>query len=326
MMLSRVADSLYWMARYLERAEHMARVLDVQLHIALDVAPHTASLGWICLLNSLRFEMPAEISADARAVTNALAFDPASPCSIVSCVGQARENARQIREQIPTEMWEELNNLYLSMRDMNTDRLWAAGPHAFFRGVQRGAQLVAGLSDSALNHGEGWQFIRLGRYLERAIVLAWLLDSHFGMRGAGDDREATPSDFVAWAGLLRTCSAYEAYCRVHTVELQPRRILDFLLLNVEFPHAVRFCARQIDKAVTGIAGWTGTAHVAPACRLAGRLNADLAYGTIDEVLAGDLGAYLNSVVRSGAAVHDAVYNQYISYTVDAVLQGELVEA
>jgi len=324
MMLSRVADSLYWMARYLERAEHMARVLDVQLHIALDVAPHTASLGWICLLNSLRFEMPAELSADSRAVTSALAFDPNSPCSIVSCVSQARENARQIREQIPTEMWEELNHLYLSMREMNTDRLWATGPHAFFRDVQRGAQLVAGLSDSALNHGEGWQFIRLGRYLERAVVLAWLLDSHFGMRGA--DREATPTDFVAWAGLLRTCTAYEAYCRVHTVELQPRRILDFLLLNVEFPHAVRFCARQIDKAVTGIAGWTGTSHVALAHRLAGRLNADLAYGTIDETLAGDLGIFLGDIVATCTMIHDAVYDQYIGYTVDAVLQGELVEA
>ena len=122
------------------------------------------------------------------------------------------------------------------------------------------------------------------------------------------------------------CTAYEAYCRVHTVELQPSRILDFLLLNVEFPHAVRFCARQIEKAVRGIVGWTGSAHTASACRLAGRLHADLSYGTIDEIISGDLGTFLNNVVSMSAAVHDAVYNQYISYTIDSVLQGELVKA
>ncbi len=326
MMLSRVADSLYWMSRYLERAEHTARLLDVQLHIALDVAPHTATVGWFCLLNSLRFEMPAEVAADAGAVTRALAFDPHNAGSIVACVGQARENARQIREQIPSEMWEEINNLYLAVREMSIDRLWQSGPHAFFHSVQRGAQLVAGLSDSAMNHGEGWQFIRLGRYLERAIALAWLLDSHFGIKGADALVEATPSDFVSWAGLLRMATAYESYCRVHTVELQPRRILDFLLLNVEFPHAVHFCARQVDKAITGIAGWTGTSRTAQGHRLAGRLNADLAYDTIDEVLANDLDKCLNKVVTTLAAVHDAVYNQYIGYTVGAVLQGELAGA
>ncbi len=326
MMLSRVADGLYWMSRYLERAEHMARALDVQLHIALDVSPQTASVGWIALLNSLRFELPMEMSTDARAITEALAFDRSNASSIVSCVEQARENCRQVREQIPTEIWEEINRLYLSVRDMNIDRLWHAGPHPFFRGVQRGAQLVAGLSDSAMNHGQGWQFIRLGRYLERSVLLSWLLDAHFGLRGVGVDGEAVSEDFVGWAGVLRTCTAFEAYCRVHTVELQPRRILDFLLLNAEFPHAVRFCTAEIEAAVSGIAEWTGTSHSARTRRLAGRLGAELGYVTIQEILTGDLSTFLSGIVVRCQSIHDEVYTRYIGYTVDAVLQGQLVES
>lgn len=326
MMLSRVSDSLYWMSRYLERAEHLARALDVQLNIALDVAPHTASMGWVCLLHSLKLEMPAEAISDSRAITEYIAFDRNNQTSIVSCVESARENSRQIREQIPSEMWEEINRLYLFMREMDIDRLWDAGPHPFFRGVQRGAQLIAGLSDAAMNHGEGWEFIRLGRYIERAILLAWVLDSHFGFKGVGGEGEAMPEDFVTWASVLRTCTAFEAYCRIHTVELQPRRILDFLLLDAEFPHAIRFCAREIEQSVAGIANWTGTAHSAIAKRLAGRLSSDLAFGTMEEILAGNLDQFLNIIVDRCAGIHNAVYDRYISYTVDAVLQGQLVES
>lgn len=326
MMLSRVADSLYWMSRYLERAEHLARALDVQLNVALDVSQHTASMGWVCLLHSLRFEVPAEQITDTRAITEFIAFDQNNTSSIVSCIAMARENSRQIREQIPSEMWEEINRLYLSMREMSIDRLWDAGPHAFFRSVQRGAQLVSGLSDSAMNHGEGWQFIRLGRYIERAVLLAWVLDAHFGLKGIGAEGEALSEDFVTWASVLRTCTAFEAYCRIHTVELQPRRILDFLLLDSEFPHAVGFCAREIDQAVTGICTWTGTTQLTRAKRLSGRLIADLAYCTMDEVLTGDLGGFLRRIVEQCSGIHGAVYDKYIGYTVDAVLKGELVES
>jgi uncharacterized alpha-E superfamily protein len=326
MMLSRVADCLYWMSRYFERAEHTARAIDVQLNLALDEAPWSASIGWVCLLNGLRAELPMEMCADARAATNALVFDRCNPSSIVSCVGAARENARQVRESLTSDMWEEINRLYLSIRDMNNDRMWDAGPHAFLHGVQRGAQMLAGVADSTMNHGEGWQFIRLGRFIERTMSVAWLLEAHFGMKGTVTSIEPSPDDFVAWAGLLRMCTAFEPYCRIHTVELRPKWILQFLLLDREFPHSVRFAAQQVDASITALADWTGTPRTAAVKRLAGRLAAQLHYATIEEVVADDLTGYLQGVVNHCGQIHEALYRQYISYAVDAVLRGETVEA
>jgi uncharacterized alpha-E superfamily protein len=326
MMLSRVADCLYWMSRYLERAEHTARAIDVQLNLALDEAPWSASIGWVCLLNSLRTDLPMDIYVDARAATNALAFDRNNPSSIASCIANARENARQIRESVTSDMWEEINRLYLSIRDMNIDRLWDAGPHAFLRSVQRGAQMFCGVADSTMNHGEGWQFIRLGRFLERAMSLAWLLEAHFGMKGTVTSLEPSPDDFVAWAGLLRMCSAFEPYCRMHTVELRPQWILQFLLLDAEFPHSVRFAARQVEESVCALADWTGAPRTAAVQRLAGKLAAQLSYATIDEVLSADLTDYFQGIVGCCAEIHHALYCQYISYTVDAALRGETVGA
>ena len=325
-MLSRVADSLYWMSRYLERAEHMARAVDVQLHLALDEAPSMASMGWVCLLGGLKADLPAHLCTDDRAVTNALTFDRQNPSSIVSCIGQARENARQIREQISSDIWEELNRLYLSVKAMDIDRMWKSEPHVFLHSVQRGAQLLAGVADSTINHGEGWQYIRFGRFLERAMSLAWLLDAHFGVRGIEMEESPTPEDFVAWSGLLRACSAFEPYCRVHTVELRPRQILEFLLFDPEFPHSVRFCACQMEHAIDAVAQWTATPRDALVRRIVGKLHAGLGFGCLDEVFAGDLSEYLLNIIKQCFAVNDAVYRRYISYPVDAALRGEFVES
>jgi uncharacterized alpha-E superfamily protein len=325
-MLSRVADSLYWMSRYLERAEHMARAIDVQLHLALDEAPSMASMGWVCLLGGLRADLPAELCSDDRGVTNALTFDRANPSSIVSCIASARENARQIREQITSDIWEELNQLYLSVKSMNIEWMWQSEPHAFLRSVQRGVQLLAGVADSSMNHGEGWQYIRLGRFLERAMSLAWLLDAHFGVRGIEMEAEPTAEDFVAWSGLLRTCSGFEPYCKVHTVELHPRRILDFLLFDAEFPHSVRFCAAQLESSIEAIAALTATPRDALVRRTAGRLHAGLGFGSLEEVFSSDLTAYLMNIVKQCFAINDAIYRRYISYPVDAALRGQFVES
>ena len=157
-MLSRVADSLYWMSRFLERAEHTARAIDVQLQVALDEAPASASMGWVCLLNSLRTELPAELCSDDRAISSALLFDRANPSSVISCVELARENARQIREQITSDVWEEINRLYLSVREMDIDGVWREGPHGFLRRIQRGAQLLAGVRTRRARHRRRPQF------------------------------------------------------------------------------------------------------------------------------------------------------------------------
>jgi uncharacterized alpha-E superfamily protein len=318
-MLSRVADCLYWMSRYLERAEHTARALDVQLNLALDEAPWTASEGWMCLLNGLRTDLPMETCADARAITHALVLDRANPSSVLSCIASARENARQIRESITSEMWEEINHLYLNIRSLTIDGLWSSGPHPLLRMIHRGGAFVAGVTDATMSHGDGWQFVRLGRFTERAMAVAWLLEAHFGIKDTHSPEEPASEQFVAWAGLLRTFAAFEPYCKVHTVELRPRRILQFLLLNEELPHSVRFASRQIEASIGGLRNHLGPGRSGELPRLAGRLAAQLSYTTIDEVMAGDLADYLRDIVSQCVAIHDAVYAGYLTYDVAAAL-------
>lgn len=314
-MLARVADSLYWMARYLERAEHTARVLEAQLELALDEAPHAASLGWICMLNGLKLDLPFEASVSPRAVTAAVMFDPQRPNSIVQCVAVARENARQIREQLTGEMWEELNRIHLSLRGLSIDGIWQRGPVEAIQEIRRGGLAFAGAVDATLDQGEGWQFIRLGRFLERTINLAWLLDAHFGLRGVASG-EPSPEDVVAWAGLLHGCTAFDSYCKRYTVVLNPRQILSFLLLDGDFPHSVRFAAGQVERALAQIAQWTGTPRGSVVSRLAGRLTAGLEFASLDEVVE-NLAEFLQSIVQQCFRLHGAVYGQYIDYSVEA---------
>ncbi len=319
MMLSRVADSLYWMSRYLERAEHTSRALDVQLNVALDESPWAASMGWMCLLSSLRVDLPMDICADPQAVTNALVFDRSNPSSVVSCVRNARENARQVRESITSELWEEINHLHLSMQSQSISRLWNAGPHPFLKSIHRGSQMIAGIIDATFNHGEGWQFIRLARALERAMATAWLLEAHFGMKGTDLSDDPSPDEFVAWAALLRMCNSFEPYCKIHTVELRPKWILQFILLDQNLPRSIRFAANEVQSAVTAIAHATGAADATHVRRLAGRLAADLSFVTIDEILDGDLSEYLQNIVTRCVDIHNAINSRFITYSVDAAL-------
>lgn len=247
-MLSRVADSLYWMSRYLERAEHTARVLDVNLNQMLDQTPESANRRWERMLAGLRTYHAAD-TTDEHTITRDLTFDLANKSSIVGCIAAARENARQVREQISSEMWQQLNQLYLYVQRTSKSRAWRTQPHKFFQAVKEGAHLFQGITDSTMSHDEGWQFIQVGRSLERTGLLTNLLDVHF--------READTLDHLSWVGLLRSCTAFEAYCRVYTAELKPERIAEFLLLNAQFPHSVHFSVELLQVQLQSIAQITG---------------------------------------------------------------------
>ena len=175
-MLSRVADSLYWMSRYLERAEHTARLIDVDFQLRLDQSPDAGSGRWLRLLEASQAPPPEDGKIDAATLTNVLTLDKSNPSSIISCVAAARENLRQVREQCSTEMWEQLNRLYLQVNNTTKTEAWLLQSHIFFRAVQEGAHLFQRVTDSTMSHGEGWHFIRTGRYLERAYGTATLLD------------------------------------------------------------------------------------------------------------------------------------------------------
>ncbi len=334
-MLSRVADCLYWMSRYLERAEHTARLLDVNLDQRLDQSPATAERRWDRLLVSLAIPSPAEGMGDAYSITETLTCNLTNVASIASCIMSARENARQVREQVNSEMWEQLNRLFLTVRQTSMEGLWQAGPHEFLQAVKEGAHLFQGITDATMSHGEGWQFIQIGRCIERAFTTAMLLDAYARTlfdpawllrQGDGDgaaESEDGPAgaapDYLEWVGLLKSCTAFEAYCKVYTATIQPERVAEFLLLNAEFPRSIRFTAAAAQTALQAEGRLAGRHGAGRAERLAGRLRASLDYAQVDEILAEGIDGYLRSIRQQCAGIHDAIYQTYIAYPVDAAL-------
>lgn len=314
-MLSRVADSLFWMARYLERAEHTARLLDVHLHSALDLTPAAANRRWRRLLTALHSPLASE-HVSPYAITQALIFDTTNSDSIAACITAARDNARQVRERISSEMWEQVNRLYLHLRTTSMEEMWTGEPHLFFRSVKEGVHLFQGITDATLSHDEGWWFIQIGRYLERAMATAALMDVHFCTL---DSQDATTLDYFEWVALLKSCTAFEAYCKVYTASVHPEDVAEFLLLNAEFPRSIRFAADMIQEAAQAI-GQSGARHaMARVERLAGRLRAALDYGQVDEIMM-DMHTYLMTIRRMCAQVHDALYQACISYSADEALR------
>lgn len=312
-MLSRVADNLYWMSRYLERAEHAARLLDVNLSQRLDQIPDVSQHRWQRLAAALA--VPFEGTPDAFTAAERLTLDTEFPGSIVASIAGARENMRQVREQVSSEMWEQLNRLYHQLRQTTMEEVWAE-PHTFYhRGVKEGIHLFQGITDATLSHGEGWQWIRLGRFIERAASTAALLDGYFQQ---GDEPHVyTNLSYLEWVGLLKSFTSFEAYCNVYTADVRPERIAEFLLLNSTLPRSVRFSAARIQESVEAIEGMTNSGRALRARRLSGRLLAMLDYGDITEIMEGGLHGYLRDIQEQCYQINNAIYQSYISYPVDS---------
>jgi uncharacterized alpha-E superfamily protein len=316
-MLSRVADSLYWMSRYLERAEQTARLVDVELQLWLDQSPEVGAGRWKFLLESLR--VPAATGAlDPTRLLNTLVFSRSNASSIVSCIARAREDLRHVREQCSSEMWEQLNRLYLEVMKTWPEDAWMLKSHAFLHAVQEGAHLFQGITDGTMSHGEGWQYIQLGRYVERTDTLAALMEKHFKRVGQPADQAVGSAEYIEWVGLLRACVAFESYCKAYTAEIRPLRVAEFLLLNPDFPHSVRFSVDRVNAALHIIGELTERREKLPT-RIAGRLRAQLSFSQIEEVMAEGAHTYLENVRSECAQIHAAIHQIYFDYSIESEL-------
>jgi uncharacterized alpha-E superfamily protein len=283
--------------------------MNVQLNLMLERGAETDDRHWERVLRSLGIEN--EKNLEAFAFAQSLLHSTSSPSSIVSCMSSARENARQVREQISSEMWERLNRLFHEVKDADED----GDARDFLQSIKEGVQLFQGVTDSTMTHAEGWQFIQAGRHLERAVAVAMLVGVHFEeFQAAWGDLEP-----LEWIGLLQSCTAFEAYCKAYTAELRPDRVAEFLVLNPVFPHSVRFSADALAAALKQIGAEVSSRRSARVERIAGRMQATLAFGQIDEIVSGGLPAYLDTVRRQCVQVHSALYQTYISYPVEAAL-------
>ena len=309
MMLARVADSLYWIGRYVERAEHMCRLSDVMLNATLDRTEAATQVARIALA-AVGDNEPAKALNPYEAAL-ALALDREDGGSIRSSLSHARENARQVRDQITTETWERLNLIYLRVTDPAADKAFADGSSAFLHDIIADLHLFKGAADATMSHGEGWRFLLLGIYLERAQLIGRLLEVCFA-----DKQKRAITDHFALTSLLRMSCALEPYLRRYTADIQPRLILEFLMFDEDFPRSMRFTTARIEEHLAGAARYVEHAGAAGAERLAGRLKARLQYADLENLQLNGAGALLTTVLDECAAIHATIYETFVAYPLE----------
>jgi uncharacterized alpha-E superfamily protein len=295
-MLSRVAEALYWIGRYVERAENIARFADVNQYIALDT-PFGDWRQWepLVLVTGDHAEFHARHEKATReAVLDFLTFDKAYPSSIASCVRSARENARMIRDAITLETWEAINQFHQMVEDGSREYAGGNVSHEFYAKVRDASHLIHGIIDDTMARTGAWHFGRLGQMIERADKTTRLLDVKYFILLPSPDDVGSPLDEIQWTAVLRSASALEMYRKRHG-RCQPERIIEFLLLDRIFPRSVFACIHEARTCLHAISGTPiGSFSVSPEQRL-GRLHARLSYSAGDEIVAGGMHEFLDDL-------------------------------
>lgn len=310
-MLSRVADSLYWMSRYFERADNCARVLDATHSLMLSRVDTGADQRWYRALTAMGLQVEPD-EPDPQDAIRRLAADQTHRASVIASLAAARENASQVREEISSEMWEQLNRLYHEAVALSGEVEDEESVMRLVTAVRVGSYSFHGVSETTMTHGEGWRFVQLGKFTERACAVSLLLDAYFGMASTADDLD--------WIALLASCAAFDCYCKVYTADLQPARIAELLLVHPEFPYSVRYSVERMHVSLRAITGQSPGRQRAHITRAIGRLRSSLAFATISELLAGDLHAFLDGVLEQCRALHAAVHDAYIDYPIENALE------
>jgi uncharacterized alpha-E superfamily protein len=299
-MLSSTADKLYWMARYTERAENLARMLDVNYRMSL--LPQGAEIirqGWTAILSSIDLMGPFKERYQEVTPENAVAFlalDKQNPSSICSCWNAVRENARAVRGTLTSEMWETVNTTWLEMRDMNVGASdTEIGP--FFEWVKYRSHLTRGVVQGTMLRDEAYHFTWLGTYLERADNTARILDVKYHMLLPRGEGAGGAVDYYQWSALLHSVAAFEIYRKVYRDAITPRRVAELLVLRDDMPRSLHRCMSEVYMHLTAIGN-----DLSPETeRRAGELQASLHFGRIEEIFKLGLHEYL---LRFIDRVHD----------------------
>lgn len=314
-MLSRIAESLYWLARYMGRAEDTARILDVNYYLMLEQGPSDYEFDWEPILQMAgEQEHFRKVYGEATSETvfEFLAFRRDNPSSIVQCVAKARENARTIRDFLSRETWEDINSFYHRVLHFVPEQEFAAGPHRFCDEIRFGCHRYYGARDATLPHDEGWDFLRIGASLERAETTARLAGMQFPKPVSEPLVEAHLSH--QWMAILRSVGAYAAYRRQYRSVIEPDRVAEMLILHPEHPRSVRFNTTELQTGLRSISGAQTGSYATEAERLTGKVLEGLRYTTMDEILAGGLHPYTNNLLRSYRAIGDHIGRSYFYYS------------
>lgn len=311
-MLSRVADSIYWMGRYVERAENLARFIDVTLNLLLD-SPQDAGREWAPLVNTTgddeyfaaHYGEPNEAN-----VIRFLAFDREYPNSIIASLAAARENARTVREAISSEAWEQLNEFYLLVRNAAGSTL-PPQPVDFFGAVKQHSHLFNGVLDATMSHDKGWHFANLGRLLERADKTSRILDVKYFTLLPHVEDVGTTLDDLQWSAVLRSVSGFEMYRKRHHA-ITVRRVVQFLILDRAFPRAARFCISGADESLHEICNTAPGTYCNAAQQRLGRLRSELDYTDVDSIVQNGLHEYIDRFQDQLNAVGEAINETFFA--------------
>ena len=313
-MLSRVANTFYWMVRYVERADNLARLIDVNRQLLLDserLDSDRLSAFWRpIILSTGDQELYQELynSAGSGDVIRFLTDDKRNPNSITSCVALARENARTVRDQLSDELWEEINSLYLFSRSQEASHLIVTDPARYYEDIRRCAETFLGIAASTLSRDEAWEFMDLGRHLERADKTTRFLDiANYLPKG---DDSASPGGGLHWSAILRSCGALGSY-RTSKRKIDARGVVDFLVFSSIFPRSVRFCIERVDISLHRISGTPRGTFSNDAERETGRLLADLNFGTTDDAFDVGLHDYLDALQERFNKIGEAIFDTYV---------------
>ena len=309
-LLSRVADSVYWIARYIERAENVARFIGVNLNLQLDL-PLAPAQQWQPLIDTSgdaalfkdRFG-----SATQAKVIEYLAYDLDNPNSIASCLRFARENARSVRETISSEMWAQVNGMYLQIQTQRSlpepERMLDV-----FREIRMGCHLFQGITDATMTHNEAWHFMRLGRKLERADKTSRILDVKYFMLLPSVADVGTPYDDIHWSAVLKSVSGFEMYRKKYG-RITPADVVEFLVMDPEFPRAVRFCIKSASDSLHAITRTPTGAFRYRSEQLMGRLRAELDFASVESVIRGGLHEYLDGLQLKMNEIDHSLANDF----------------
>jgi uncharacterized alpha-E superfamily protein len=291
-MLSRVADSIFWMSRYIERAENAARFIDVNQALALGGPAQWAPLIHASGDHDL-FKKLYGGEFTERNVLAFLLFDDRNPNAVVSCLVRARENARTVRDILSTSMWEAVNAFYLRVRDAQVNAAeFLEQPHEFLERVKRFSHQIIGVTEATMSHGEAWYFAELGRLLERADKTSRILDVKYFILLPKASDVGSSLDVVQWSALLDSTSALHMY-RKRYGRISPAQVVEFLMLDPEFPRSMRFCVDHAEKALRVISGTPAGAYGNDAERLLGELSERLSRAQVSEIIAAGLHEFVD---------------------------------
>ncbi|MFA6989193.1 MAG: alpha-E domain-containing protein, partial [Candidatus Gastranaerophilaceae bacterium] len=310
-MLSRVANSIYWMSRYIERAENIARIIDVNLLFILEnqVIQNEQWEPLVKITGDWDYFIEKYGEATRENVIEFLTFDPEYPNSIFSCVTSAKENARSIREVIASEMWEHINKFYLFLSNPSSKQQVLTSPNEFYNKIKLNSHLFFGITEAVMSHNESWHFHKLGQMLERADKISRIIHvKYFHLLPHIKDIGTTYDD-IQWSALLKSASGFEMYRKIYQ-RILPEKVIEFLILDANFPRSIAFSLTSANQSLHAISGSTVGSYQNRSEQLLGALRAEFAYTDVTQIISFGLNEYIDTFQLKLNSLGDSIYQTF----------------